>query len=138
MKVLVVESDEATREALQDLLLLRWPTMTILTACDGEGGVFMAQTEHPDMILLGEDGRAPRGAINADTAHSIRLVSKIRQVPVIALIMLRLDQPEPTSSLSAYDAWLLKPFSAERLFQVVSPFTANTAKSTANTRVISG
>lgn len=135
MKVLVVESDEATREALQDLLLLRWPNMTILTASDGEGGVFMAQTERPDLILLGEDGRAPQGAINAETAHALRVTSETRAIPMIALMMLRLDQHEPMLGLNAYDAWLLKPFSAERLFRVVSPFAR---KETADTRVVSG
>lgn len=49
-KILIVEDDESLRNALRDKLVKE--EYTVLQAHDGEEGLQVALTEHPDLILL--------------------------------------------------------------------------------------
>jgi two-component system cell cycle response regulator DivK len=79
-RILVVEDQEDNRRIVRDLLTRAG--YEILEAVNGEEGVAMAQTEHPDLILMdiqlpGLDGYEATRRIKADPA--------LRQIPIIAV-----------------------------------------------------
>lgn len=123
MKVLVIERDDATQEAVKDLLQIEWPHLSILKAQNGEQGLLLAKIQHPDLILLEGNMHSVGGLNGIETARTLRRMPETQSVPMIALTTPVSQDNGIASGLSATcDAWLIKPFSAERLYQVVSPF----------------
>ena len=126
MKVLLIESDEATREALIELLQMEWPNMEFLLVENGEAGLALVAQQNVDLILF--DLSQGGSSLNThETGAALRRTSISKQVPIIAIISTSIMGNGHVMSLSeTFNAWLLKPFSADRLYQVVSPFAFDT------------
>lgn len=119
--ILVIESDEATRGAVCDLLQLEWSHLSIYAADSGESGIRLAQQKRPDLILIG--GELPEMS-GYQTARTLRQMPETSLTPLIAVTSSTFDRNSLTTSLcSTCNAWLLKPFSAQRLIQIIRPFT---------------
>ncbi|MCA9977620.1 MAG: response regulator, partial [Anaerolineales bacterium] len=117
---LIIESDEATRGAICDLLQLEWPYLSMYTADSGESGVRVAQQKRPDLILVGSDLPGMNGY---QTARTLRQMPETTLTPLVAITSSTFDRSQLMASLcSTCNAWLLKPFSAQRLIQIIRPF----------------
>ncbi len=122
--VLVIEGDEATRNALHDLLLLEWPHLTILTTKTGQEGLQVALHAQVDLVIFEGNCVHSKGMSGDVLARQLRQIPAMKTTPLIAVTAPNLRNQTITTGLAPYcNAWLLKPFSAERLIRVVSPFT---------------
>lgn len=120
--VLVIESNDAIREAVNDLLLLVWPKLSILTAATASKGLHLAQEHQPDLILL--EGEMA-GTINGfQAAKVLRHLPETKEIPLIAFTSPAFDNEQIIDGLQeTCNAWLHKPFSADNLLNVIRPFS---------------
>lgn len=119
--ILVIESDEAARGAMCELLQLEWPHLVVYAADSGELGLKLARQEQPDLILIECD--LP-GISGYQTARALRQTPETQLIPLIAITSSKYDESQLATSLcSTCNAWLIKPFSAQRLIQIIRPFT---------------
>jgi CheY-like chemotaxis protein len=77
-KILVVEDNLDTRELFH--LYLTTEGFTVVTACDGREGLYMAQAERPDLIIT--DMNMPN--LNGiELVKQLRLLPEFKDVPII-------------------------------------------------------
>ena len=127
MNVLLVERDRVACEAIFELLQLEWPDMQIYSTDNGAAGLDLAKEHDLDLILLAYSRRFEGGFDDVDVASAFRHMAESKSVPLIAIIPSSFAGSATAVDLIAKcNAWLLKPFSAERLYQVVSPFALTT------------
>lgn len=103
-KILVVEDDEKTREAMTDLLILG--NHEVLHAEDGEKGLQAAREQKPDVILL--DFSLPKMHGWA-VAREIRNDPTIQHIPIVALTAHVMVATQETALEVGCDAYLTKP-----------------------------
>jgi DNA-binding response OmpR family regulator len=116
--ILVIESNDRIRNALHDLLLAHWPHLSISIAESGPKGLHLAYQKRPDLILL--DGELP-GLTGFQTAKVLRHLPETHAIPLIALITNGNGNSQQITGLQqACDAFLIKPFTANQLFGVIT------------------
>jgi two-component system, OmpR family, KDP operon response regulator KdpE len=79
MKLLVVDDAEAVIEAATICFALQWRGTEVIGAHDGETGLSLVETEHPDLVLL--DVAMP----GIDGFETLRGIRSFSDVPVIML-----------------------------------------------------
>jgi CheY-like chemotaxis protein len=117
--VLVIDSNNLTREALVNLVLSAFPEATVIAAPDGSKGLHLAYDKQPDVILLEEE---LTGLDSFRTAKVLRHLPETRQIPLIALTR------EDVSSSDQHNACLkatchvslIKPISTDTLIQTIT------------------
>ena len=115
-KILIVDDNAALRLVLSEFLMLNYPNVKILQAEDGVEGLTLAETEHPDLILL--DAKMPYMNGN-DMAQKLRRRAATKHIPIIA-ISGEGDHYLAASRLREIaNASLAKPFTAEEMFAVI-------------------
>jgi len=125
--ILVIENNDAMREALNDLLLLVWPKLSVITAKTTSKGLHLAQKHRPDLILL--EGEMTGSITGFQAAKVLRHLSETKEIPVIAFTSPAYDNEQVINGLrETCHVWLYKPFSADNLLKVIMPF-ANTVNS---------
>lgn len=123
--VLVIEGDAATRGAICDLIQLEWPGFTIHSVDNGEAGILLAQQHKPDLILIESD--LP-GISGYQTVLRLRHMPETSTTPLIAITSSNVIGNKPATNMcAACNAWLVKPFSGQRLIQIIRPFTLHLA-----------
>jgi CheY-like chemotaxis protein len=103
-KILLVEDDERTREAMSDLLLASGHD--VIEAENGEIGLEKARSEQPDVVLL--DFSLPKMHGWA-VARAIRNEEAIKDLPIVALTAHVMVATEETALEVGCDAYLTKP-----------------------------
>ena len=108
--ILVVDDDEAIREAVADLL--RGEGYRAETAADGPAGLEAAQRLSPALVLLDMrlprlDGWALAGALRA----------RAPRVPILAMTAAP-DARRWAAEIGA-DGWIAKPFDVDELFETI-------------------
>ena len=116
-RILVVEDQEDNRRIVRDLLTNAGYEM--IEAVNGEEGVAMAQTHHPDLILMdiqlpGLDGYEVTRRIKADPA--------LRQIPIIAVTSYALSGDDVKARAAGCDAYVAKPFSPRALLAKIREY----------------
>lgn len=118
--VLVIENDESMRDALRNFLKQEWPHLAVLTAENGPNGLVLAEEKRPDLILV--EAALP-GMDGFETARVLRHKPVTKSIPLIAITASDYQKDSVAARLCATcNAWLHKPFTAEKLVQVVAPF----------------
>ena len=79
-KILVVEDSLDTREILH--LYLKMEGFTVVTACDGREGLYMADSERPDIIIT--DINMPN-LDGFELIRQLRTQKDFKDLPIIAL-----------------------------------------------------
>jgi CheY-like chemotaxis protein len=123
---LVVEDDKDTRFLLNFLLEMRgW---RVLEAGDGEEAVALAESAHPELILM--DGNLPR-LDGVGATRRMRELSTLSAVPIFFLS----GNAEPAFREVAFeagcDAYLVKPFTIDQLDIVLARHVLKKTKTTA-------
>ncbi len=111
-KILIVEDNELNLDMLVRRLVRKG--YEVVSAVDGEQGLSMATTEHPDLILMdmslpGMDGWEATRQIKADPA--------IQSIPVIALTAHAMVGDREKALRAGCDDYDTKPVEFQRLLE---------------------
>jgi two-component system cell cycle response regulator DivK len=116
-RVLVVEDHEENRRILRDLLTSAG--YEIVEAVTGEEGVTLAESEHPDLILM--DIQLP-GIDGYETTRLIKANPASRQIPIIAVTSYALSGDDVKALAAGCDAYVTKPFSPRALLAKIREY----------------
>ena len=116
-RILVIEDTEDNRQIIRDLLSS--VGYELLEAVDGVSGVALAQTEHPDLILM--DIQLPE-IDGYEATRRIRAVPELKTVPIIAVTSYALSGDEAKTREAGCDGYVAKPFSPRQLLAKVREF----------------
>lgn len=117
--VLVIDSNNLSRESLVNLVASAFPEATIIAAPDGSKGLFLACNKRPDLILL--EGELT-GLDSFRTAKVLRHLPETRQIPLIALTQEGIPSNEQhcASLRETCHASLTKPISTDKLIHTIT------------------
>ena len=116
-RILVVEDTEDNRQIIRDLLSS--VGYELMEATDGAEGVAMAQSQHPDLILM--DIQLPQ-MDGYEATRQIRATPELAQVPIIAVTSAALSGDEAKTRAAGCDGYIAKPFSPRKLLAKVREF----------------
>jgi two-component system cell cycle response regulator DivK len=116
-RILVVEDTEDNRQIIRDLLSS--VGYELIEAVDGAEGVAMAQSHHPDLILM--DIQLP-GMDGYEATRRIRTVPELAGVPIIAVTSYALSGDEAKTRAAGCDGYVAKPFSPRQLLAKIREF----------------
>ncbi|HMD64425.1 MAG TPA: response regulator [Stellaceae bacterium] len=116
-RILVVEDTEDNRQIIRDLLTSF--DYELLEAVDGAEGVAMAQTHHPDLILM--DIQLPV-LDGYEATRRIRAIPELTAVPIIAVTSYALSGDEAKTREAGCDGYVAKPFSPRQLLAKIREF----------------
>jgi two-component system cell cycle response regulator DivK len=109
-RILVVEDQEDNRRILRDLLTSAGYESIEVDA--GEAAPSLAQTQHPDLILM--DIQLP-GIDGYEATRRIKAIPALRRIPVIAVTSYALSGDDIKASEAGCDGYVTKPFSPRAL-----------------------
>ena len=117
--ILVIDSNNFTRDALVDLVSSAFPDATVITAPDGSKGLHTAYSKQPDLILLEEE---LTGLDSFRTAKVLRHLPETRQITLIALTRddKSSDDQHSIGLKAACHASLTKPVSTDKLIHTIT------------------
>ena len=104
-RVLLIEDHEDNRRIVRDLL-----TSTgyeVLEADTGEGGVTLAATSVPDLILM--DIQLP-GIDGYEATRRIKATPELRHIPIIVITSYALSGDDVKAFQAGGDAYFAKPY----------------------------
>lgn len=116
-RILVVEDQEDNRRILRDLLTS--VGYEIIEAVTGEEGVALAETGHPDLILM--DIQLP-GIDGYEATRRVRAHPTLRQVPIIAVTSYALSGDDVKAKEAGCDGYVPKPFSPRALLAKIREY----------------
>jgi two-component system cell cycle response regulator DivK len=116
-RILIIEDQEDNRAIMRDLLT--GAGFELIEAVDGEEGVKLAQSEHPDLILM--DIQLPM-IDGYEATRQIRAIDDLKSIPIIAVTSYALSGDEVKSREAGCDGYVAKPFSPRQLLAKVREF----------------
>jgi len=113
-RILVIEDNPANMKLAK--LLLTSAGHTVLCAIDAEAGLTLAQSEHPDLILMdiqlpGMDGLGATALLKKDPATAA--------IPVIALTAMAMKEDQDKTRAAGCDAYIAKPLRYRELYAAI-------------------
>ena len=112
--ILYVEDNELNRKMLRHLL--RNTSYRLIEAPDGETGVTMARSEHPDLILM--DVQLPKIS-GIEATRALRADPETAATPIIAITSFALSGDEQRAKEAGASAYLAKPYSPFQLLGMI-------------------
>jgi two-component system cell cycle response regulator DivK len=114
-RILIVEDNEINLKLVE--IILQKAGYLIVSARNAEHGIELANSLHPDLILMdihlpGMDGLVAIGILKKDPST--------REIPVLALTALAMKGDEDRIIASGSDGYIQKPVGHEHLLQKVS------------------
>jgi two-component system, cell cycle response regulator DivK len=116
-RILVVEDTEDNRQIIRDLLTSF--DYELIEAVDGEEGVTMAQSHHPDLILMDIQLPVMDGY---EATRRIRAIPELAGIPIVAVTSYALSGDEAKTREAGCDGYVAKPFSPRQLLAKVREF----------------
>jgi len=116
-RILVIEDQEDNRRILRDLLTS--VGYEIIEAVTGEEGVALAETGHPDLILM--DIQLP-GIDGYEATRRVRAHPALRQVPIIAVTSYALSGDDVKAMEAGCTDYVPKPFSPRALLAKIREY----------------
>ena len=116
-RILVVEDNPKNLKLVRDVLL-HWG-YEVLVATSGEGGVSLANEEHPDLVLM--DLQLP-GIDGTEALHRIRSAPQGAEVPVVAVTAFAMNDDRERALSSGFDGYIEKPIRVRELQDQVQHF----------------
>ena len=118
-KILIVEDVEYNLELLTQLLEEEYE---LITACDGEKGVAMAEQERPDLILMDMSLPTMDGW---EATRRIKANDALKHIPVIGLSAHAMSGDADKASAAGCDDYLTKPLDEALLFEKLNRLLAD-------------
>ena len=116
-RILVVEDHEENRRIMRDLLTSAGYEM--IEAVTGEEGVTLAQTQHPDLILM--DIQLP-GIDGYETTRRIKANPALGAIPIIAVTSYALSGDDVKAREAGCNDYVTKPFSPRALLAKIREY----------------
>ncbi len=116
-RILVVEDHEENRRIMRDLLTSAGYEM--IEAVTGEEGVTLAQTQHPDLILM--DIQLP-GIDGYETTRRIKANAALGAIPIIAVTSYALSGDDVKAREAGCNDYVTKPFSPRALLAKIREY----------------
>ena len=116
-RILVIEDQEDNRRILRDLLTSAG--YESIEADAGEEAAALAQTRHPDLILM--DIQLP-GIDGYEATRRIKANPALRSIPVIAVTSYALSGDEVRAREAGCDGYVTKPFSPRALLAKIREY----------------
>jgi two-component system, cell cycle response regulator DivK len=116
-RILVIEDTEDNRQIIRDLLSS--VGYELIEAADGAEGVAMAESHHPDLILM--DIQLPE-MDGYEATRRIRAIPDLIKVPIIAVTSYALSGDEAKTRAAGCDGYVAKPFSPRQLLAKIREF----------------
>ena len=116
-RILVIEDTEDNRQIIRDLLSS--VGYELIEATDGAEGVALAQSQHPDLILM--DIQLPE-MDGYEATRRIRAIPELARVPIVAVTSYALSGDEAKTREAGCDGYVAKPFSPRELLAKVREF----------------
>jgi two-component system cell cycle response regulator DivK len=116
-RILIIEDHEDNRKILRDLLTSA--AFEVVEATTGEEGVALAETQHPDLILM--DIQLP-GLDGYEATRRIKANPALRPIPIIAVTSYALSGDDVKAREAGCDAYVTKPFSPRALLAKVREY----------------
>ena len=116
-RILVVEDTEDNRQIIRDLLSS--VGYELIEATDGAEGVALAQSQHPDLILM--DIQLPE-MDGYEATRRIRAIPELARVPIVAVTSYALSGDEAKTREAGCDGYVAKPFSPRQLLAKIREF----------------
>ncbi len=116
-RILVIEDTEDNRQIIRDLLTSF--DYELIEAVDGAEGVAMAESHHPDLILM--DIQLPV-LDGYEATRRIRAIPDLARVPIIAVTSYALSGDEAKTREAGCDGYVAKPFSPRQLLAKIREF----------------
>jgi two-component system, cell cycle response regulator DivK len=116
-RILVVEDTEDNRQIIRDLLSS--VGYELIEAMDGAEGVALAESQHPDLILMDMQLPVMDGY---EATRRIRSIPELARVPIIAVTSYALSGDEAKTREAGCDGYVAKPFSPRELLAMVRQF----------------
>jgi two-component system cell cycle response regulator DivK len=114
-KILLVEDNEMNRDMLSRRLIRK--DFEVVMAVDGQQGIDMASSEHPDLILM--DISLP--IVNGwDATRAIRANPKTAKIPIIALTANAMASDRDEALAAGCDDYDTKPVELPRLLDKIT------------------
>ena len=105
MRVLVVDDEPDTLEAVSICFEILSPDSTVITATDGASGIRMAKSERPEVVIL------DIGLPDVDGLEVCREIRTFSDVPIIMLTARSSEAQKVKGLETGADDYLVKPFS---------------------------
>jgi two-component system, cell cycle response regulator DivK len=118
-KILLVEDNEMNRDMLSRRLQRRG--YEIVIAVDGEQGVAMANSEHPDLILMDMSLPIMDGW---EATKNIKANTNTQSIPIIALTAHAMSGDREQAMKAGCDDYDTKPIDLPRLLTKIEVFIA--------------
>jgi len=104
MKVLVIEDDPQIVEAINLAFQIRWPEAKVVTTSDGEKGIDLTLSEHPDVVIL------DLGLPDISGFEALKRIRLFSAVPILILTVMS-DEADKVKGLEwGADDYVTKPF----------------------------
>jgi two-component system, cell cycle response regulator DivK len=116
-KILLVEDNEMNRDMLSRRLQRRG--YEIVIAVDGEQGVAMANSEHPDLILMDMSLPIMDGW---EATKNIKANTRTKSIPIIALTAHAMSGDREQAMKAGCDDYDIKPIDLPRLLTKIEVF----------------
>ncbi len=116
-RVLVVEDNRDNMTLIVDIL--ESMDYSVIKAEDGEEGIRVAGTEHPDLILM--DLSLPK-IDGWDATRTIKADDKLKHIPIIALTAHAMVGDRERALEAGCDDYLTKPINLRTLAQKLATF----------------
>ena len=116
-RILVVEDTEDNRQIIRDLLSS--VGYELIEAMDGAEGVAMAQSQHPDLILM--DIQLPQVS-GLEVTRWIKDDPELRAIPVVAVTAFAMKGDEERIREGGCEAYLSKPISVGKFIETIRRF----------------
>jgi DNA-binding response OmpR family regulator len=119
VKILVIEDDEYSRDALAHLLASEG--YEAQSASDGESGLEKAHEVHPDVIVL--DLNLP----DIDGKHVIEMIRSVGPLKNVPILVVTGDEDKAAQAAVdiGADGYLTKPVEFDDLIKAISGLTSN-------------
>lgn len=104
MKVLLIEDDPATVEAVSLAFQFRWPETSLVSTEKGDEGTELVEKEAPDVVIL------DLGLPDIDGVDVLREIRRFSDVPVIILTARTEDEAVVKGLELGADDYVTKPF----------------------------
>ena len=115
--ILVIEDHEDNRRIMRDLLANSG--YEVIEAVTGEEGLTLAETHHPDLILL--DIQLP-GIDGYEVTRRIKVNPDLQKIPIIAVTSYALSGDDVKAFEAGCNAYVTKPFSPRKLLAKIREY----------------
>lgn len=116
MSILYVEDDPTIRESLSSLIGLRFPSLKVLTAENGQAGLKLYKETRADLVLTD---------ISMPVMDGIRMAREIRRLnPEASIFALSGHSYWPDAYQSLFNRRIVKPFNSQHVCAAIADFVS--------------